>query len=69
MIIFEKLRYKNFLSTGNIFTEINFTDHKMNLISGKNGGGKCLRGNTKTNIKFKNKDVEKKFKDFMKNIK
>lgn len=40
MLIFEKLRYKNFLSTGDVFTEINLTEHKMNLISGKNGGGK-----------------------------
>lgn len=40
MLIFEKIRYKNFLSTGNIFTEIDFTKHKMNLISGSNGAGK-----------------------------
>ena len=66
MLIFEKIRYKNFLSTGNIFTEIDFTKHKMNLISGSNGAGKCLRGNTKTKINFKNEEVEKKFIEFMK---
>ncbi len=44
MIIFKKLRYKNFLSSGNQFTEIDFTAHKTNLIIGTNGAGKstCL---------------------------
>lgn len=40
MIIFEKIRWQNLLSTGNDFTEINFTQHKTNLIIGKNGNGK-----------------------------
>ncbi len=40
MIIFEKIRWQNFLSTGNEFTEIDFTKHKTNLIIGKNGHGK-----------------------------
>ena len=40
MIIFEKLRWKNFLSTGNNFTEINFVDSPTTLIIGHNGSGK-----------------------------
>jgi len=40
MILFEKIRWKNFLSTGNQFTEINFTEHSTNLIIGTNGAGK-----------------------------
>lgn len=40
MIIFEKIRFKNFLSYGNNFTEINLIDKKLNLIIGKNGQGK-----------------------------
>lgn len=66
MLIFEKLRYKNFLSTGDVFTEIDFTKNKMNLISGKNGGGKCLRGNTKVDVNFTNDKVKRKFENFMK---
>ncbi len=44
MIVFKKLRYRNFLSSGNQFTEIDFTAHKTNLIIGTNGAGKstCL---------------------------
>jgi len=44
VITFKKLRYKNFLSTGNTFTEIDFRAHKTNLIVGTNGAGKstCL---------------------------
>jgi DNA repair exonuclease SbcCD ATPase subunit len=40
MILFEKLRYKNFLSTGNQFTEINFTTASTTLVIGNNGAGK-----------------------------
>ena len=40
MIIFQKLRYKNFLSSGDDFTEINFLLNNTNLIIGSNGAGK-----------------------------
>jgi DNA repair exonuclease SbcCD ATPase subunit len=40
MILFETLRWKNFLSTGNSFTEVNFREHKTNLVVGHNGAGK-----------------------------
>ena len=40
MIIFEKIRWKNFLSTGNVFSEIDLTSARTNLIVGSNGAGK-----------------------------
>jgi DNA repair exonuclease SbcCD ATPase subunit len=40
MIRFEKLRWKNFLSTGNYFNEIDFLDTPTNLVVGENGAGK-----------------------------
>ena len=40
MIKFEKIRWKNFLSTGNTFTELDLTSHQTNLIIGTNGAGK-----------------------------
>ena len=40
MILFEKIRWKNFLSTGNQFTEVDFTLNATNLIIGTNGAGK-----------------------------
>jgi len=40
MIIFETIRWKNFLSTGSVFTEINFTRSQNTLIIGNNGAGK-----------------------------
>ncbi len=40
MIIFEKVSWKNFLSTGNHFTEVNLDKHKTTLIVGGNGAGK-----------------------------
>jgi len=39
-IRFSKIRYKNFLSSGNIFSEIELLKHKTTLIVGKNGAGK-----------------------------
>jgi DNA repair exonuclease SbcCD ATPase subunit len=40
MIIFKKIRYKNFLSSGNQFMEIDFQKDNTNLIIGTNGAGK-----------------------------
>jgi DNA repair exonuclease SbcCD ATPase subunit len=40
MLQIQKIRYKNFLSSGNTFTEINFTTTRTTLIVGKNGEGK-----------------------------
>jgi len=40
MIIFQKVRWKNFLSTGASFTEINFQKSPNTLIIGNNGAGK-----------------------------
>ena len=40
MILFETIRWKNFLSTGNQFTEVNFCKHNTTLIVGTNGAGK-----------------------------
>ena len=40
MIIFKKIRWKNFLSTGNVFSEVDLEAAKTNLIVGTNGAGK-----------------------------
>jgi len=40
MIIFKKIKWKNFLSTGNNWTEIDFQKNQTNLIVGTNGAGK-----------------------------
>tara|TARA_B100000965_G_C19588608_1_gene756964 strand:- start:536 stop:2245 length:1710 start_codon:yes stop_codon:yes gene_type:complete len=40
MIEFKKIRWKNFLSTGNQFTEVSLSGHNTNLVIGTNGAGK-----------------------------
>ena len=40
MITFKKVRYKNFLSTGQQFIEIDLANHKTTLVVGENGAGK-----------------------------
>ncbi|MBC8429947.1 MAG: AAA family ATPase [Pelagibacteraceae bacterium] len=40
MVIFKKLRYKNFLSTGQQFIEINLNEAPTTLVVGNNGAGK-----------------------------
>ena len=40
MILFENIRWKNFLSTGNQYSEINLKSHATTLIVGENGSGK-----------------------------
>ena len=40
MIVFKTLRWKNLLSTGNVFTEVSLDTHGQTLIIGDNGAGK-----------------------------
>jgi len=40
MIVFQKIRWKNFLSTGNSFNDIDFRKSPTTLIVGSNGAGK-----------------------------
>ena len=60
MIIFEKIRWKNFLSTGNQFTEINlaldseakFSKNSTTLIVGTNGAGKSTVLDALTSVSY-----------------
>ena len=40
MITFQKIKWKNFLSTGDHWSEIDFLGHTTNLVVGTNGSGK-----------------------------
>ena len=40
MLHFEKLRWKNFLSTGNVYTEIHLDRSPSTVVVGENGSGK-----------------------------
>ena len=40
MILFKKIKYKNLLSSGNVFTEIPLNTHHSTLVIGDNGSGK-----------------------------
>ena len=52
MITFKKIRWKNFLSTGNQWTEIDFQEKHTNLVIGTNGAGKSTMLDALTFVLF-----------------
>ena len=40
MIVFKNIKWKNFISYGNHWTEVNLNQNKSSLIIGENGSGK-----------------------------
>lgn len=64
MIYIKTLKWKNFLSTGNVFTELDLHTKDTTLITGKNGEGKCVDPTTQIEIRFDNVEIEEKFKKF-----
>jgi hypothetical protein len=65
MVIFETIRFKNFLSYGNNFTEIELNKDRTTLSTGINGQGKCVHPSTKIDIIFDDPEAEKLFKEFL----
>ena len=52
MITFKKIKWKNFLSTGNQWTDVNFQEHATNLVIGTNGAGKSTMLDALTFVLF-----------------
>jgi len=65
MIIFHKIKYKNFLSSGNKFIKIDLDKNPTTAVSGINGVGKCLHPSTEVEIRFLSKEAEDAFKKFI----
>jgi hypothetical protein len=53
MITFKNIKWRNFLSTGDQFNEIQLDKVPTSIVCGKNGFGKCFCINTKVTLRNK----------------
>lgn len=60
----KKVKFKNFLSYGETWNEVEFKTG-VDIIMAKNGQGKCLRGNTLIDIQIDDTLVLAQMKDFL----
>jgi hypothetical protein len=67
-VVFNGCRWRNFLSTGNVFTEMKLSDSPNTLVQGKNGHGKSVRLNTAIIVSSEDKAVYEAFKRFKESI-
>lgn len=62
-----KLEFRNIGKYGNQLQTLNFHEAgSLNLISGRNGNGKCVSPDTEINIKFKDSKTQRLFEEFLK---
>ena len=52
MLTFKKIKWKNFLSTGDHWTEVNFQECHTNIVIGTNGAGKSTMLDALTFVLF-----------------
>lgn len=64
MLKFKTIKWQNFLSTGNQWTEIFLNRSPSTLIVGENGSGKCLRGVTQIDVRG-TEEAEKALRKFL----
>lgn len=61
----EKVRWKNFLSYGEPWSEMEFTRNRMTLLTGLNGNGKCINKNSVVTVNAHNKHVMQEFTEYV----
>jgi predicted ATPase len=58
MVLFKTIRWKNFLSTGDAFTEVSLNRSPSTLIVGENGAGKCVDKLTEIEVEFESEEIK-----------
>ena len=69
MLTINKVRFKNFMSYGGAWSEVDFDKDQLTVVASKNGSGKCLDKFSQITVRFANEQQQKVFNDFMKNKK
>ena len=60
-VIFKKVKYKNFLSTGNVYNEVVLDENNLTLVTGMNSAGKCMKKFSTIHINITDKKAKSDF--------
>lgn len=61
MLTIDKVKFRNFMSYGGAWSEVNFAKDQLTVVASKNGAGKCLKADSVLNIRFNDNEAFEEF--------
>lgn len=66
MLTIDKVKFRNFMSYGGAWSEVDLSNVQLTVVSATNGSGKCLDKRTNIKVRAQDERCARLLSDFMK---